>query len=65
MKKPYDDLELEVIRFGAEDIITASQEETDDETTDEMNDDSTDDTTDDNTATAGKTPATAAAEPSN
>ena len=28
MKKPYEELELEVIRFGAEDVITASADET-------------------------------------
>ena len=27
MKKPYEELELEVIRFTAEDVITASAEE--------------------------------------
>ena len=30
MKKDYSELELEVIRFGAEDIITASAEDTED-----------------------------------
>lgn len=30
MKKPYEELELEVVRFGAEDVITASQEDMND-----------------------------------
>ena len=46
MKKLYEELELEVIRFGAEDVITASTEETDDNTS------TRDDTTDDNTGTS-------------
>ena len=54
MKKLYEELELEVIRFGAEDVITASTEETDDNTDDNTTDDNTgtrdgggDDATDD------------------
>ena len=27
MKKPYEEAELEIVRFGSEDVITASQED--------------------------------------
>ena len=46
MKKLYEELELEIIRFGAADIITASDAAEDDTTT---TDDTTDDTGDDTT----------------
>ena len=49
MKKLYEELELEIIRFGAADIITASDAADDTDTgtdTDDATDDATDDTSD-------------------
>ncbi len=45
MKKLYEELELEIIRFGAADIITASDAAEDTTTADDTTDDTGDDTT--------------------
>ena len=55
MKKLYEELELEIIRFGAADIITAS-DAAEDDTTAKEDTTTADDTADD---TGGDTPTTA------